>query len=483
MLVGAEGEIRKRNLDCSASNSKKRKTNLQTEIMEELYEPRPMVEIHSHKPRLARLRKDPSRGEEEETGGASQDLREQISRNPVILAQIFRHLAPSDLKSAALVSRTWWRLVEQARYWSWAETRLTRADFAQKFRSPRLRNIGSVRTDLSLAQMRKLLLSLPEWRLRRLAVSYINLSSVSPQLLSSALVKLERVELCLCRLSRDQVRAVFTRVAECEDLTLRSLSINFSDLTSVPGSILARAVVRLKTVNLWLCRLTTEQVTTLLTTVLHSPHLTLQSLTLNPSDLSSVSAKLLSGAVLRLEEVNLSYTDLTTQHLSQICTDILSAKQLRLRSLQLNSTNLSSLQPNLLASAMVRLERLDLYNSCLTGEQLEAVLQTVVLTSPLSLATINLGGNEVSSVPAELLAEASLRLGEVRLADTQLTAGQVTAVFRAFLQSRSEAEPESNLRCLHIGEKEVAAVSPEVLAQAEGKLQHCHLTNSWCLNG
>ena len=447
--------------------------------MEDIDEPRPMVEIHSHpKPRLVMPRQtseDPSPIEENDK--ASQYLREQISRNPVILAEIFRHLAPSDLKSAALVCRAWWSLVEQPRYWRWAETRLTRANFGKKFRSRRLRNIGSVRTDLSEVQMRKLLLSLGDWRLRRLAVSYINLSSVSPQLLCSALVKLETLELCLCRLTKDQVRAVFTSIADCEDLALSRLSINFSDLTSVPGPVLARAVVRLKSVNLWLCRLTTGQVTTLLTTILQTNNLTLESLTLNPSDLSSVSARLLSAAVLRLQEVNMSYTDLSSDHLSQICSDILAAKHLRLRSLQLNSTNLSSIQPNLLASAMVRLERLDLYNSCLTGEQLEAVLQTVVLTSPLSLATINIGGNEVSSVPADLLAEASLRLGEVRLADSQLTGDQVTAVFRAFLQS------QHSQRCLHVGEKEVAAVSREVLAQAEQALQHCHLTNSWCLNG
>ena len=454
--------------------------------MEDIDEPRPMVEILSHhKPRLEVPRQtseDPSPSEENVS--ASQYLRKQISLNPVILAQIFRHLAPSDLKSAALVCRSWWSLVEQPRYWSWAETRLTRADFAKKFRSRRLRNIGSVRTDLSEVQMRKLLLSLSDWRMRRLAVSYINLSSVSPQVLSSALVRLETLELCLCRLTKDQVRDVFTRVADSEDLALRSLSINFSDLTSVPGPVLARALVRLRSVNLWLCRLTTDQVTTVLTTILQTNNLRLQSLTLNPSDLSSVSARLLSSAVLRLEEVNMSYTDLSSHHLSQICEDILAAKQLRLRSLQLNSTNLSSLEPNLLASAMVKLERLDLYNSCLTGEQLEAVLKTVVLTSPLNLSTINIGGNEVSSVPADLLAEASLRLGEVRLADSRLTGEQVTAVFRAFLQSQqsaSQSQPDS--RCLHVGEKEVAAVSPEVLAQAEQALQHCHLTNSWCLNG
>ena len=496
MLEEGEVEIRKRHLDSSAKRSKKRKTgNLESKIMENIDEPRPMVEIHCHPKHLVETRRktsvDPSIPSEE-TGGASLYLRGQISLNPVILSQIFRHLAPADLKSAALVCRTWRRLVERPAYWGWAETRLTRADFTKKFRSPRLRNIGAVRTDLSEAQMRKLLGSLPHWRLRRLALSYINLSSVSPDLLCSAIGKLDKLELCLSRLTGDQVRAVFTTVAECEDLSLRSLSINFNDLTSVPGPVLSRAIVRLKSVNLWLCRLTTEQVTSVFTTILKTPDLRLETLTLNPSVISSVPAGLISAAVVRLEEVNFSYTDLSSLHLGQICQEILAAKHLRLRSLQLNSTNLSSLEPSLLARALVRLEKLDLYNSCLTEQQLEAVLEAVVLARPnsLSLTTINIGGNELSSVQAELLAAASLRLAEIRLADTQLTAGQVTEVFRAFLHSqtgpgeREEREEDTrHHRCLHVGEKEVAVVCPEVLAQAEEKLQHCHLTNSWCLNG
>ena len=450
--------------------------------MEDIDEVRTMVEIHSHPRPREVMTRIPSGAEEKE--GASAYLREQISGNPVILAQIFRHLAPSDLKSAALVSRTWRSLVEQPRYWRWAETRITRADFGQKFRSRRLRNIGSVRTDLSEVQIRKLFLSLSDWRLSSLAVSYINLSSVPAELLSSAIVCLQQVELCLCRLSPEQVRAVFSKVAERDDLPLRSLSINFTDLTSVPGPVLARALVRLTSVNLWLCRLSSAQVSALFTAIQQSSssELALTRLTLNPSGLSSLPPSLFSAAVLRLQEVNFSYSDLSSQQLSQLFSEVLAAKQLGLRALQLNSTNLSSLPASLLAGAAVRLERLDLYNSCLTGQQVEAVLQSVLAQpSSLPLTNINMGGNELSAVPAELLAMASLRLGELRLADSQLTGEQVSAVFRAFLASGQENSRTN--RCLHIGEKEVAAVPPEVLSEAQQKLQHCHLTNSWCLTG
>ena len=41
--------------------------------------------------------------------------KEQISRNPIILEAIFRHLDPGDVLRVALVCRTWNDVVEQPR--------------------------------------------------------------------------------------------------------------------------------------------------------------------------------------------------------------------------------------------------------------------------------------------------------------------------------------------------------------------------------
>ena len=50
-------------------------------------------------------------------------LSAKVTRNPVILEQIFSHLPPSDIKTVALVDRTWNSVVEQPRYWTWVNSR------------------------------------------------------------------------------------------------------------------------------------------------------------------------------------------------------------------------------------------------------------------------------------------------------------------------------------------------------------------------
>ena len=56
-------------------------------------------------------------------------LSAKITRNPVILEQLFGHLPPSDIKTVALVNRTWNYVVEQPRYWTWVEASLYETNF------------------------------------------------------------------------------------------------------------------------------------------------------------------------------------------------------------------------------------------------------------------------------------------------------------------------------------------------------------------
>ena len=75
---------------------------------------------------------------------------EMVVTNPVILALIFSRLPPADLKTAALVCRTWSSVLELPRFWAWASVRLGRGNFSERRRSPRLRHVGGVLTELDL---------------------------------------------------------------------------------------------------------------------------------------------------------------------------------------------------------------------------------------------------------------------------------------------------------------------------------------------
>ena len=45
-------------------------------------------------------------------------MTEVMSSNHVILGTVFSHLSPRDIKTAALVSRTWRTVTETPRYWT-----------------------------------------------------------------------------------------------------------------------------------------------------------------------------------------------------------------------------------------------------------------------------------------------------------------------------------------------------------------------------
>ena len=445
------------------------------------HQTRPLMEIHSHshshqpETNLALVGQS---SDESNYGEDLVHLRDHIASSPVIMCGVFRHLAPADKRSAALVCRRWRTLLEQSCYWTWAETRMSRRDFAQKFKSPRVRNIGSVRLDVSEVQIRKFFSSVQDFRMTKLDVGYVNLSSISPLVLSGLVTSLEELKLCLCRLQPEQVTSIFTAASETDRLRLRSLSINFTDLSSVPASLLSQAVVRLVTVNLWLCRLSAGQVQTIFKTISDTPDLTLRNLTLNPTDFSVVPANILSKAILRLETVNLNYTELSPEQLRSLCEDVAASKDLKLRTLQLSSTSLASVSGDCLARAVVRLERADLYNTSLSPHQLEAVFNTILHTPDLRLTSLHIGGNGLSFLCPAVLSQAILRLQEVKLKDTRLTQDQVNAVFRTFVESQGETE-----RCLHIGGKEFATVSEEILSLAGNKLAHCDLSKTWYLKG
>ena len=55
---------------------------------------------------------------------SEEELFLEVLNNPDILEEIFSHLPPEDIKTVALVSKTWREVVEKPRYWTWAVVNL-----------------------------------------------------------------------------------------------------------------------------------------------------------------------------------------------------------------------------------------------------------------------------------------------------------------------------------------------------------------------
>ena len=220
-----------------------------------------------------------------------------ITNNPLILDQILSHLAPEDIKTAALVSSTWSSQVEVPKFWSWVRLTLTSENFSSVFTSRRFQSISDVhlcdKKKLSKSQLNMFYSSLNRSPIKKLYSSWISLYYVNPTSLAQLMVRLEEVVMVDTELPSEQVNAVFKALSECEDLKLKYLNICVNNISPVPPSVLSWAVIRLEKAILSYTRLTGPQVENLLDTIIQARargDLKLKSLNIRRADVSTVSA-------------------------------------------------------------------------------------------------------------------------------------------------------------------------------------------------
>ena len=168
--------------------------------------------------------------------------------SPDLLEIVFSNLAPVDIKSAALVSRTWNSVIETAKFWSWAQVTLTSENFSEIFPSYRFRSVSNVTLSfhdkLSDGQLKELFSNfskLPDLKLKHLDICHNDLSSIKPSVLSQAVVRLEEVWLFWTELTGQQVEDIFHLVIKAGaegSLRLRSLNIRQRNVSSLSPSVI-----------------------------------------------------------------------------------------------------------------------------------------------------------------------------------------------------------------------------------------------------
>ena len=218
--------------------------------------------------------------------------------NPLILEMIFSMLSPADIKTAALVSRTWNSVAGAAKFWTWVRVTLTKENFSEIFFSSRFQSISNVdfkrrEGGLSDSQLETFFSDLHHSALKKVNACWTRLPMVDPDNLAQHTVKLEWALYVTSDLTPDQVNAMIKAIAECEDLKLEYLNICVNNLSSVPPHLLARAVIRLYEADMFHTKLTGGQVEVLLDTIIQASargELTLRRLNIRRADISTVSS-------------------------------------------------------------------------------------------------------------------------------------------------------------------------------------------------
>ena len=244
-------------------------------------------------------------------------MRRVIEEKPVvrlpqeILAMVFSFLPTKDIKAVALVSKAWKAVTKHPKFWTKVQVKISREDIEEKLRSDRFGVIGRVQLveDLTLYQLKLVLIRLKNFQQK----------NPSPQELR---LRVENKRFGVKTKSKTVVVSFLQTISEATQLELKYLSLLFIDLSSVQPQVLAQAVVRVEEANLACTKLTDEQVSTVLTTIVNTECLTLKRLSLLGNNISPVPPDLLAQVVIKLEDPNKVMVGATKQQILAICKKI-----------------------------------------------------------------------------------------------------------------------------------------------------------------
>ena len=148
----------------------------------------------------------------------------------------------------------------------------------------------------------------------RVFESKIDLSSLDPNVLATALNKLEIVDGCFWNLTDHQTRVIFKQMAEYSKL--RVIRISCTNLSAGNPTVLASAMSHLEKIHVDYCRLTEDQGKAILDRISEGTKLT--ELNISGTNLSAVDTHVLAKAVNMLEVVKMEDTEMTSAQINAI---------------------------------------------------------------------------------------------------------------------------------------------------------------------
>ena len=296
----------------------------------------------------------------------------------------------------------------------------------------------------------------------KLKTLYLNLkdedySEISPELLASALVRLEETDILRRLTSPDHVECLLHQMAKSDVMKISEFDFNVVDTSNVSPEVLAEALVRVETVS----NIPEDKVSATLSKIGSSDRSKVKSLTLRWLNLSSLRPGIVGEAVVKLElfsTVHVLNPNLATEMLTKIG----DFQPLRLKELYMKHENLSSVSPAVLTQAACRLQHLELYNCSVSPGQLLSLFSQLAEGKCSQLVELSVGHSDVSQVPAEILVAATMRLKRMDIKGCEMRTEQLTALYEMVAERRS-----GSLEKLHLFRNNLTDDPSSDLQQAE----------------
>ena len=395
-----------------------------------------------------------------------------------MLLYIFEMLSYRDLKIAMLVCRRWREIGEIQQLWGslpvivnkrnisvmpeiLSTTRLLglhklriETDLSEKVSQTIARHPGLREFELSERNDEQTIISVlnvicsREGQGMNLRLKNKNVSGVDAELLASAVIKLETLEFSNTKLTQQQIVAILTAVSDGRKMT--KLDISFNDMSGIDTKLLAKAVTKIKKLNITDTNLTQEQAEAILTAV--SEENVVSKLYIGFNNLSGVDPGLMAKAFTNLKKLNVNRSELTHRQIVTILTAFCKGT-----TIHISMNDLSRVDPGLLARAVTKLEVMDVQDTELSQQQVVAIITAV--SESKKITELHIGENDLSIVDPGLLTKAVTKLVRLDLENTKLTQQQDEAILCTLNKG-------CKMEKLYIGYKDMPGVDSRQLPNA-----------------
>lgn len=383
--------------------------------------------------------------------------RKRVLGNPDMLSIVFRYLDPRSVKTVRRVSTLWRSVIEKPKFWTKMRLKVNDINFTEVLQSRTIKLVpliviivsndaddydgdddydddsddydddagtNSLRGRACVAEnFEQFFRYVAAGELSQLkAVSFygtgcwpygcdLSLSSISPELISEAVVCLEscKMDLFHSKLPDGSIESILDKIIKTENLRLKSFRMGpdtkLYSLHGIPRDILMKAVVKLEETNIYWA-IEEPEMPELLKFIAESQIMKLKDLRIHINfQPCNVTPDDLAAALVRVQEVKLTLlrtTYLTPDHLQRLFYTIANCENenLKLTKLVLFQNDLSSVPPDVLARAVSRLETVSLAETRLTPVQVIVIFTLVAERGSSTLRKVTLDRSD--AVPADL---------------------------------------------------------------------------------
>ena len=305
-------------------------------------------------------------------------------------------------------------------------------------------------------------------RIQQLDIGYNNISMVTPTIMAEVVCRMERVNMYNIRhqLTYRQLMEMLWKISSTDQLS--ELILGGTRLTDIPDDTLARAVARLRIVNLDHCDLTEGQAVAVVAAAGRSDRL--RGLYIAGNILAHIEPEILARCVARLQLASISLAQLTRLQTRQIVNRMATSCS-NLKEIDISYNDLSQADPVTLATAANSLERAVVHNTEISEYQTVKILKHVIAGT--NLKHLDIGG-DLRTIAPEIIAQSFNKMSSVTIHTETAKISK-----KAELELFKQMGEKTFLKRIDLQHRDLSRIPSEVIARAVNNLTEVNIMETY----